>query len=240
MIAIQNVVRRGKSRRYPDMEDGFAGASSPVVAVLNRCPGCLICIHPRTRAPQTLPSGGAPGSEGMEEEDGGEPRSLTCLRVYLFARPALLPHLRRRVASSRSHDRSFISRYTSAEYSLSFLIPRDPIPSRRGPPPQPLYPVSLVCIACGPRPFRLRKVYFTRRREVILSNRPCPAVRSALLMAFVVVVVAAAAATVTARSASRRRFSRGVTAHLRAKRRLGPRGIASTGCRGGKGEGGEE
>lgn len=53
-------------------EDGSAGASSPVAAVLNRCPGCLICIRPRTRASLTLPSGAPERKRERERKKDAE------------------------------------------------------------------------------------------------------------------------------------------------------------------------
>lgn len=37
-----------------EAKDRYGGTSSPVAAVVNRYPGCLICIHPGTRASQRL------------------------------------------------------------------------------------------------------------------------------------------------------------------------------------------
>lgn len=63
------------SIRWP-AQDRYGRTSSPVAAVVNRYPGCLICIHPGTRASQRL-----------ERYSKGGRFLLVYLLVYLFVTP---------------------------------------------------------------------------------------------------------------------------------------------------------
>lgn len=149
-----------------EAKDRYGGTSSPVAAVVNRYPGCLICIHPGTRASQRLE---------RYSKGGRFPCSpRVSLRVF--------------VCNSSRFPLFVLS-------ALSLLLPIIPRSKPPGFLPSSFH-LTFCAISprfsssCNdPRSCRGAAFHFCRR-EVIVSNRAKPAIRLASAAASMVVASA--------------------------------------------------
>lgn len=112
---------RWQKRRIDTVE-----TSSPVAAVVNRYPGCLICIHPGTRASQRL--------ERYSNGGGDSLALFVYLFVYLFVTPSLPSLCPLRPLALSLHDPSLSpSSFLLPPFSYLLLRFHRGFPLRRSP-----------------------------------------------------------------------------------------------------------
>lgn len=149
-----------------EAKDRYGGTSSPVAAVVNRYPGCLICIHPGTRASQRLERYSKGGRFPCSPRVSLRVFVCNSSRFPLFVLSALsllLPII------PRSKPPGFLP--SSFHLTFCAISPRFSSPCN------------------DPRSCRGAAFHFCRR-EVIVSNRAKPAIRLASAAASMVVASA--------------------------------------------------